>query len=198
MSQRVHAGMRATGFALGAIAFAFALMGADCRPPWTIQEGDCTPGLMLRGVYDVRLIDSYREGTIFDLTNIPDRSRTPSCDASDGLGVGSTFRVRMTTRRRVPDPGCGFYLATVVSGIDGVDFSSPVTSGGFESFSVETADYALIAHADRPAPFVDTPAVPGQRPPLRVTRRSTGCTDVFVAEIFRVRDIDGGVRVDAR
>ena len=198
MSQKVRAGIRATGVTLAVTAIPFALMGADCRPPWTIQEGDCTPGLMLHGVYDVRLIDTYREGTIFDLTRIPDRSRTPSCDASDGLAVGSTFRVRMTTRRRDFDTGCGFYIATVVSGIDGVDFSSAVTPGGFASFSVELTNYALIAHADRPAPFVDTPAVPGQRPPLRVTRTSTGCTDVFVAEIFRVRAIDGGVTVDAR
>ena len=198
MSREKLRGLQCLGFTVGITTLALTLMGSDCRPPWSITDGDCTPGLMLQGVYQIRLVDRYREGAPFDLTRIPDLHGRPSCDGFDALDVGSTFRVRMTSRDRELETGCGFYTATVLSGIDGVDFSDPLRHGGHETFAIEVPNYTLLAQADRPAPFVDTPAVLGQRPPLRITRTAMGCTDVFVAEIFQIRDIDGGMSVDAR
>lgn len=183
--------IRGGGVGVFASTLAIVLMGADfcgLAPP------SCETELEQGHTYEVTLIDDYVIDGPFVIDRVPDLDGLPSCARSDGLGVGATFRFRVT-RGPTPFP-CGVGV-TVISGINGVDLSRPLARSTSSAFDVVTANYSLIANRDR-TPYVNVRPTHGRRPPLQVVRTMTTCGDVFAAQIFDVSNTDAGVSPDAR
>ncbi len=184
--------IRVVGVGVLLSSLAVCLMGSDACG---LGPAPCENELVLGHVYEVTLVDDYTADGAFLVDRVPDLGMLPSCMRRDGLGVGASFRIRIGNAPRGFPCGAN---ATVVSGITGIDFSSPLFRNSASAFEIATVDYSLIANRER-LPYVGARPTHGLRPPLQVIRTTRTCGDVFVAQIFEVEEADAGdARIDAR